>query len=605
MLKNYHHLFLRKFVFCSFIFVFYSFIFVFYSFISLSCAKKPKFYVEGKISADDEIALYAQASYDIKRGRLPEAEQKLELLVSTGEKEGKQIGFYPYYQLALLKYRLKKIDEGKFYAQKAEKFAQTEVEFENIYQLWIWLGEVKQALESLKTAISNFPQNEGFFRMLITDYIRHGRTKEAKELAEKFIEKNPQNLSALIIYGSLLKNEGEIKKAKEIFEKIIALGHFPEQVIKELVEIYRNEGELKKAIELLGEVDRIYPSLFIKRELVELLLEVGENEKAVRYMDEIADEVPEPEILLDRLKVLFRAKKYPELLSSSEHLIKLSIGNKDRELIILMRAYSLEKLKKFEEAIEEYDKIDKSSEFYSRAIAGKIDCLREIDPNKALIFTQEIQDEIITPDIAQSIVFIFRDKEDYGKALELLERYIKRFDNSSELIYTKTLILYESGAIEEAIKNADILLEKEKENPNYLNLKGYIMLELIAEEKEKNGVISIEKLEEAGMLIKKAFEKKPTDPYIKDSMGWYLFLRGDIDGAEKYISEALKELPEDAVICEHMADIFIRKGEFEEALKLYKNGLEKGKPKGEDRKRIERKLKELMKKIEAKNRNQK
>jgi tetratricopeptide (TPR) repeat protein len=200
----------------------------------------------------------------------------------------------------------------------------------------------------------------------------------------------------------------------------------------------------------------------------------------------------------------------------------------------------------------------------------------------------------------QSLIFAFREKEDYDSAFEILDFSLKKFDKNKDLLYTKAILHYEVGDIKKALETADLVLEISPQDPHSLNLKGYMMIEYIIEEKRKTGFYDTNKLDEARKLIEEALKRRPKDPYIIDSLGWYFFAKGDIEKAEEMIRKAYEMKPDDAVIAEHLADILVLKNEEEKALELYKTGLQKGKPKGYDRIRIERKIKELEHKIRAK-----
>jgi hypothetical protein len=259
-------------------------------------------------SGDEKLSLYFQAIYDIKRGRLPEAEEKLEKLILQSKSKKEEIGFLPYFELAQLKYRLKKIKEASEILDKAEEKAKTDRDYENIYVLRLKIGEKGKALASLEKAFEKL-NSQRIFRILVIETMKQGEIERAKEIARKYTERNPNDPTGFTIYGEILKFTGEIDKAEENFSKAIKLGFITEQLVSELLEIYRENGEVLKAIELCENFLKENDSIIIKRQLVDLLLEAGEPEKAADYMYEITREIQEPEILLDFARVLLKAKK--------------------------------------------------------------------------------------------------------------------------------------------------------------------------------------------------------------------------------------------------------------------------------------------------------
>lgn len=573
---------------------------LFILFFPTYCSKKPTYYVKGKFYADDQRSLYFQAVYDIFSGRLNQAEEKLEFLIKNTE-EG-SLSFAPYYELSVLKLRLKKTDEARFYAEKLTEYVSNPKEAQKLFYLFVRIGDRKRANELIDYYFSKFPSDEEIFRIVVINYIRINDLNRVKELCETFISRNPNNLFALTIYGSALKNLGDKDNARRQFEKILNLGSYDETILKELIDIYREQKDSKRAIYILKEAEKFNPSISIRRELVDLLIEDGQADEAVSYMEQITREVPEPEILFDWIRVLFRAKRYKEVVSNVANVINQIKDQRASEFILLMKAISLHELGRFEEAYREYDKFDKDSDFYMDAIAGKIDALREIDPEKAVSFAEKIDKNIITYQVAHSIVYSYREKEDFSSALKLAEEFEKKFESKKDnFIYTKAILLYESGRINEALAEAEKLLNENQSDPTYLNLKGYLLCEYVRMEFEKSGNLDNQKLEEAKDLIFKALNLKQ-DPYIKDSVGWYFYLKGDLDQAQKYISEALASLPDDPILNEHLGDIMLKKGENEKALELYKKSLQE-KPKGIDKKRIEDKVKKLSEKFKSRRSN--
>ena len=549
-------------------------------------------YQKSSKNGDKNLSLYLQAVYDIKRGRLPEAEEKLEKLIAQSKSKKEEIGFSPYFELAQLKYRLKKIKEASEILDEAQEKAKTDRDYENIYVLRLRIGEKEKALATLEKAFDKL-NSQRIFRTLVIELMRQGEIERAKEIARKYTERNANDPTGFVIYGEILKFTGEIDKAEENFSKALKLGFITEQLVSELLEIYRENGEILKAIELSENFLKENDSIIIKRQLVDLLLEAGEPEKAAEYMYEITKEIQEPEILLDFARVLLKAKKTLEVITTINQIQDKLEDQDSKDISILLKAYALHEMKKYEEALKEFDKIGENSKFYDNAIAGKIDVLREISPDRAIKYGLEITSKVSSPEIIQAIIFALREKENYDSAFQLLNSYAEKFNDNKDLLYLKAILYYEVGDIEQAVQTADKIFKMSPKDPHFLNLKGYMTIEYVIEKKRKNQSYHSEMLEEARKLIEEALKRKPKDPYIMDSLGWYFFAKGDLEKAEEIIRKAYELKPDDAVIAEHLADILLSKNEEEKALEIYKTALQKGKPKGYDRIRIERKIKEI------------
>ena len=58
------------------------------------------------------------------------------------------------------------------------------------------------------------------------------------------------------------------------------------------------------------------------------------------------------------------------------------------------------------------------------------------------------------------------------------------------------------------------------------------------------------------IILKRAVELEPNDSYIRDSLGWYFFKRGDLKRALVEVKKAWQERKKDVVITKHLAIIY-------------------------------------------------
>ena len=84
------------------------------------------------------------------------------------------------------------------------------------------------------------------------------------------------------------------------------------------------------------------------------------------------------------------------------------------------------------------------------------------------------------------------------------------------------------------------------------------------------------RLPEAEQLLQRALEIRPDDGYFLDSLAWVHFRRGDYRRAEADLLQALKFVPDDPVILEHLGDVLQAQGRNEEAAALFEKAIAKG-----------------------------
>jgi len=95
-------------------------------------------------------------------------------------------------------------------------------------------------------------------------------------------------------------------------------------------------------------------------------------------------------------------------------------------------------------------------------------------------------------------------------------------------------------------------------------------------------------IDEAEQLLNRALEIEPNNAAFLDSLGWIYYREGKYDLALKKIQHAANQLPSDAVILEHLGDVYIALENVRKALEYWQKS-NKANPK--EKKVIEKILK--------------
>ena len=86
-------------------------------------------------------------------------------------------------------------------------------------------------------------------------------------------------------------------------------------------------------------------------------------------------------------------------------------------------------------------------------------------------------------------------------------------------------------------------LKIKPDDPYVLNYLGYGWL-------ERNY-----KIQEAIVMLNKAYNQKKNDPFIIDSVGWGYYLIGDFVNAENFLRKAIQLMPKDPIVNDHYGDV--------------------------------------------------
>ena len=141
----------------------------------------------------------------------------------------------------------------------------------------------------------------------------------------------------------------------------------------------------------------------------------------------------------------------------------------------------------------------------------------------------------------------FKNSKEYREAIKFYTKIIKSIDKNSKI---KSDILYRRGGSYERIgmyqKSDEDLLNALKINPNDAYILNYLAYSWLERDY---------KIDEAIIMLEKAYALKKNDPYIIDSIGWAYYLINDYEKAEKFLRKAVELMPDDPIVNDHYGDI--------------------------------------------------
>jgi tetratricopeptide (TPR) repeat protein len=151
---------------------------------------------------------------------------------------------------------------------------------------------------------------------------------------------------------------------------------------------------------------------------------------------------------------------------------------------------------------------------------------------------------------------------DYPSAIALLQSGISAKPDEVDLQFQLGSVQERAGDRKAA---EGVFLEVLKKNPEHapsLNYLGYMWAE--------NGV----NLERAQEMLTRAVGQDPDNGAYVDSLGWVYFRLGQLDLAEKYLTDATRLLPHDPTVHEHLGDVLAKRGDMQRALQLYRTAVD-------------------------------
>ncbi|AKV97293.1 hypothetical protein ACP86_14675 [Marinobacter sp. CP1] len=355
-----------------------------------------------------------------------------------------------------------------------------------------------------------------------------GQPQQALDRLEPLLQENANFQPAIILKGDLLYQTGQKSSALDYL--LTNTRRFPGN--RQMGTLYGrmliNEGELQAAQDEFNRLVKRYPDtpgLRLSHALV--ALENGQTDLARQELTQLAEQghhTSEANYYLGRIE---------DQASNTEQAIGYyqSVEQGNYYFPALARASAL-----LAENGQLEDAID------------RIRRLREANPRQAENFwLLEVN--------------LLLDQEQQQQALSTATEALEEHPDNIEIRYARAMLYDGIGQPAEAEADLKQIIEQEPENAVALNALGYIL------------TTRTDRLREARGYIEKALRLDPNNPAILDSMGWVLFLEGQLEPALEYLSRAWAAFP-DPEVAAHYGEALWMNGAEEQARIIWQEGLE-------------------------------
>ena len=158
-----------------------------------------------------------------------------------------------------------------------------------------------------------------------------------------------------------------------------------------------------------------------------------------------------------------------------------------------------------------------------------------------------------------SEIGLLRDLKQYQMAYDLLAQAAAASPQETDLLYDQAMMAEKLGQLPEMERLLRRVIAIKPDAYNAYNALGYSFA-------DRNV-----RLPEAKVLIQKALEFVPNDPYIRDSLAWVEFRMGNNAEAAKIFADAFKTKP-DAEIAAHYGEVLWAMGQRDKALSIWREG---------------------------------
>lgn len=397
----------------------------------------------------------------------------------------------------------------------------------------LYLGAIYAEKNDLKKALVYFDKvgkgKEDKFKHLAHYYMGRihvfaGKNKLAEESFKKSISVKPDFTDAVLALGALYEEDRKTVNATQLYASYQEQ-HGPDvSIAKALSQIYLENENYEKAYTQYEIIQAVEPeNLNIKIRLALLDIEKKDYTVAIRRLKDILAQAPESDKVRFYLAAVF------------------------------------EELNQNVDAIEQFGKIPSASQFYGESVVHAAYLYRqEGNVKKALALVDTALKA--RKDVAQFYALqasLFDEQKKYSDAEKVLSQGAELFPENEQLIFFLGSTQDKLGKRQDTVLNMKKVLVLNQDHVQALNYLAYTYAELGTE------------LPEAEKLARKALKIKPTDAYIKDTLGWILYKQGKLKEAVLTLENAHQMNPEESVIAEHLGDAYYQYQLFTKAKDMY------------------------------------
>lgn len=436
------------------------------------------------------------------------------------------------------------------------------------------LDKEKKSREIYRAILAKNPRNEDACIFLGKSLAVGKETQKAIKQLKACAAKNKNNGMYDYYIGKIYLDMGQVPKAMDSFktaykrqpdlgQAVSALGILLEEREKHQAAIQIYEKYLKNQPNDAAILNRLVQVLFLKERFAEV----------IPYAERLSDLEPDNLNLKVKLGILYTdARKYPEAISVFKDLLTAAPGS-DKILYYLGAIH--QEMSEYQESIEYFNQIPSSSGLYTDSsvqMANMLSTLAQSEHHNEessewktefLKFVNAKIEEFKDMRVEFSVIKsgFYEGTGQYKQAMETMMVVQDEKSFSTQHKYYLANLYEREKKYEESTALVMSILEKEPKNAHAWNFLGYSLL------------VRGEHMDKAFEYIQTALKISPDDGYIRDSLGWYYFKKGEMKKALQELETAFKKVPDDIEILKHLAIIHKELKNYKRAKNYFESAL--------------------------------
>jgi tetratricopeptide (TPR) repeat protein len=239
----------------------------------------------------------------------------------------------------------------------------------------------------------------------------------------------------------------------------------------------------------------------------------------------------------------------------------LKNGYREPTSIYLGMGQAAEGLKRYEEAIGWYQKVDAGDWVRAQLkIATLIARQQGLAAGREYLQRIEARNEEDGIQMVQVEAQLLREAKAWNETYDTLTKALAKYPDSFELRYDRAMAAERVDRLEVMESDLRRVIKMKPDYAHAYNALGYTLAD------------RTDRFAEAKELIEKAYKLSPDDPFILDSLGWVNFRMGRMQDAIKHLQTAYSQRP-DPEIAAHYGEVLWSAGNRDEARKVWRAAL--------------------------------
>jgi tetratricopeptide (TPR) repeat protein len=420
------------------------------------------------------------------------------------------------------------------------------------------------ALESLDVMLTHDPA--GFESSLLETlklFEKEGRVQFTYNVLEDLNKIHPQQPELLFVQAVYASVIPDSVLAQDKITQVLQLQPDWTRAIIFQAQLSGRAGDMVKARTYLEKAVKQSPEdVQLRKLLIEVMINTGAFDDAIRVCQKVLDEKPDDAESLFSLALIYMQRNQYE---KSEYYLEKLVTKPNWED---QASYYLGKVEQErhhpDKALSWFDKVGQGNYSFDADLAAV-----------SLLLNQKRLDEVEQrvrhmeskyPEQKLRILMIkaelYNQQGKYQQAFDELTLALKDVPDNRDVLYARALVAERINKLDVLEADLHQILQKNPDDVGALNAMGYTLTDKTT------------RYDEAEKYLDQALKLQPDEAVIVDSYGWLQFKRGKLDLALEYLKKAYAKEPENEIAA-HVAEVLWVMGNTREAKDIFENAYKK------------------------------